>query len=190
MDTLGERLRLARSAKGISQLAVARALDTSRTVVSKWENNEQEPRLQTLQRLAALYGVRLEDLVTSEANPSPVPHSDGLVAAEGPTERLMRLAEDLSTALKMREENERLRIEQVEAPRAEAEKIAREAERASREADRAAREGEKIAQENLRMLMMQLMGTPRDSGQPGGGEPVDVGDDTGEEPGSVDAARG
>jgi hypothetical protein len=64
----------------------------------------------------------------------------------------MRVAEELSAALKMREENERLRMEQVDAVRAEA---------------------ERLAQENLRMLMAQLLNAPRDRSQPGGGEPAD-----------------
>ena len=189
MDTLGERLRAARTAKNLSQDAVARALETSRTVVTKWENNDQVPRLETLQRLASLYEVGLEQLTAKETGSGD---SSGANEVDRNTldanERLMKLAEELSAALKMREENERLRIERVEAPRAEAERIAREAERAAREAEKAAREAERVGQENLRMLMMQLMGTPRGSSQPGGGEPVEEAASTTEE--KVDAARG
>ncbi len=207
MDTLamlGQQLQQARKRKGLSQTEVGMALETDRFTVSKWENGKQEVRLQTLQRLADLYDVSLDELIGAPAGVlqgagggSAARKGVADVVTEGldPSERLMRLAEELSAALRMREENERLRIEHVEAPRAEAEKIAREAEKAAREAEKAgreaekaAREAERVGQENLRMLMMQLMGTPRGSSQPGGGEPVDEAASTTEE--KVDAARG
>ncbi|EQD30061.1 Helix-turn-helix type 3 domain protein, partial [mine drainage metagenome] len=63
MDTLGEKLKRAREAAHLNQESVAQALGTSRTLISKWERGEQEPRLHALQRLAGLYGVGLEGLV-------------------------------------------------------------------------------------------------------------------------------
>lgn len=48
-----------RRALGRSQAAVARQLPVSHVTVSFWETGRHQPRLEDLDRLAALYGYRL-----------------------------------------------------------------------------------------------------------------------------------
>ena len=58
--TLGENLRLLRREKGLSQEQVAQTLFVARQTISKWENGQAEPGVESLKALAKLYGVSLE----------------------------------------------------------------------------------------------------------------------------------
>ena len=61
-DRLGRRIRSARHQRGMSQQALADALDFESYVsVSHWESGAQRPSLYTLTRLEAVLGVRLHD---------------------------------------------------------------------------------------------------------------------------------
>lgn len=51
-----ERLRSLREARGLTQDDIARGLDVSRPTVSSWESGKIYPRLQRLDKLAALLG--------------------------------------------------------------------------------------------------------------------------------------
>lgn len=149
-----DRLRMAREAKNLTQADVARAIGVARNLVSRWEIGDRKPQGDALVKLADLFGVTTDYLLGRSDTPAtnlspPVAPSAG----EEPN-RLVRAAEELSAALKMREENERLRIETVDAIRAQA---------------------DRLAQENLRMLMMHLIDAPRDSGQRGGDEEPEAG---------------
>ena len=66
--TLGENLQALRKAAGLSQEEVAGRLFVSRQSVSKWENDQAEPGVETLKALAELYGVTL-DRLTGRAHP-------------------------------------------------------------------------------------------------------------------------
>ena len=61
--TLGENLRLLRREKGLSQEQVAQTLFVARQTISKWENGQAEPGVESLKALAKLYGVSLDRLV-------------------------------------------------------------------------------------------------------------------------------
>ena len=52
-----------RKAANLSQSQVARLLGVSDKAVSKWENGKSKPTTDTLEKLAALFGVSLEDLL-------------------------------------------------------------------------------------------------------------------------------
>lgn len=67
--TLGERLRRLRQSSGLSQEEVARSLYITRQSVSKWENGQAEPGVDSLKALAALYGVTIDELVGNEVPP-------------------------------------------------------------------------------------------------------------------------
>lgn len=60
---LGESLLNARKSKGLTQEAVAEKLGVSRQTVSKWETGETLPDIRQSKRLAALYGVTLDELI-------------------------------------------------------------------------------------------------------------------------------
>lgn len=60
---LGNHLFHARKKKGLSQEEVAEKLGISRQTVSKWETDETLPDICQSKRLAAIYGVSLDELV-------------------------------------------------------------------------------------------------------------------------------
>ena len=51
----GERLKNARKSRNLSQEEVALELNISRSNISKYENEELEPNLQTLKELCKIY---------------------------------------------------------------------------------------------------------------------------------------
>ena len=69
---LGETIYRLRTKAGMSQDALANALDVSRQSVSKWENNAAVPELDKLLKLSEIFGVTLDELVGREA-PAPTP---------------------------------------------------------------------------------------------------------------------
>ena len=54
MNTLGDRMRILRSGRGLTQQDVAAALNVSRSAVAMWERNEREPNLERLAAMARL----------------------------------------------------------------------------------------------------------------------------------------
>lgn len=66
MDSLGNRLRIAREKKGYSQTEVFRRTNINNKTLSRYEKNGSEPDRQTLITLANLYDVHLEWLMTGE----------------------------------------------------------------------------------------------------------------------------
>lgn len=65
----GERLKELRSAKGMTQKDLAEKINISPQAVSRWENNEVEPSLETLRRLAEIFDVSMDDLFGKEKKP-------------------------------------------------------------------------------------------------------------------------
>lgn len=83
--TLGENIARLRAARGMSQGALAEALEVSRQSVSKWETDASVPELDKLIRLSKLFEVTLDELVTGEpfTPPSAPPQ---VVVVEKPRE--------------------------------------------------------------------------------------------------------
>ena len=71
MNTLGDRIRILRSGRALTQQAVAEALGVSRSAVAMWEKDEREPDLETLAQLAKLLDVPLSALVERKEAPMP-----------------------------------------------------------------------------------------------------------------------
>ena len=63
---LGENIYRLRTARNLSQGALADALEVSRQSVSKWENNSATPELDKLIKMSELFGVTLDELVGKE----------------------------------------------------------------------------------------------------------------------------
>lgn len=61
---LGNHLFQARRKKGLSQEAVAEKLGVSRQTISKWETDETLPDIRQSKRLAVLYGLTLDELIS------------------------------------------------------------------------------------------------------------------------------
>ena len=68
---LGETIYRLRTKAGMSQDALANALDVSRQSVSKWENNAAVPELDKLIKLSEVFGVTLDELVGRESPAAP-----------------------------------------------------------------------------------------------------------------------
>ncbi len=67
---LGENIYRFRSQKNMSQGDLADALEVSRQSVSKWENNSAVPELDKLLKMAEIFDISLDVLVTGEEKPS------------------------------------------------------------------------------------------------------------------------
>ena len=73
---LSESIYRFRTEKNMSQLDLADALDVSRQSVSKWETGSAVPELDKLAKMAKLFEVSLDELVTGETQhekPEPAP---------------------------------------------------------------------------------------------------------------------
>lgn len=82
--TLGENIARLRTARGLSQGALAEAVEVSRQSVSKWETDASVPELDKLIKLAKLFEVTLDELVTGE--PFTPPTAPQVVVVEKPRE--------------------------------------------------------------------------------------------------------
>ena len=67
---LGENIYQFRTAKNMSQGDLADALEVSRQSVSKWENNSAVPELEKLVKMAHIFGITLDELVSGEQSPT------------------------------------------------------------------------------------------------------------------------
>ncbi|MBE6971323.1 MAG: helix-turn-helix transcriptional regulator [Ruminococcaceae bacterium] len=81
---LHETICRLRTAKGMSQLELAEALDVSRQSISKWETGAAVPELDKLVKLSQIFGVTLDELVQgvppeqkADAVPQSSPESTG-----------------------------------------------------------------------------------------------------------------
>ena len=68
----GNYLYALRKKAGISQTELARQLGVTNKAVSKWENGNSKPGTGTLRRLAAVYGVSVDDLLIRKGGASAV----------------------------------------------------------------------------------------------------------------------
>ncbi len=68
MSTLGDRLRIARDRKGLTQVQVRDRTNINNKTLSGYEKNVSEPDSKTLGVLADLYGVSYKWLLTGKGN--------------------------------------------------------------------------------------------------------------------------
>lgn len=91
---LHEQIRRLRTAQGITQVELAHRLGVSKQSVSNWENNNIQPSIELLERLADLFGVSTDCLLgrCSHRTLDVTGLSDRQIA------HLQQLAEDLRQA--------------------------------------------------------------------------------------------
>ena len=82
-DTFAERLRSARTVRGVSQGGLAEALSVSRQSVSKWERGEAEPDADRLIAIASLLSTSLAILFPAATTETP---ADAPATTDAPTE--------------------------------------------------------------------------------------------------------
>ncbi len=81
---LGENIYHYRSQKNMSQGDLADALEVSRQSVSKWENNSAVPELDKLMRMAQIFEITIDELVTGEETEQPTPPPPAAPAQPAP----------------------------------------------------------------------------------------------------------
>lgn len=64
--TFGEKLRILRKKRGISQLELAEKLEVSRQTLSKWENDDVLPDLTNAIKIAHFFHVSMDSLVMGD----------------------------------------------------------------------------------------------------------------------------
>ena len=69
-STFGSRLKALRKDRGKTQLALAFALSTDTSTISRWENDNRQPDYETLKTLATNLGTSTEYLMYGEDNGS------------------------------------------------------------------------------------------------------------------------
>ena len=69
--TFGEKLQSLRAREGLSQDALAEALDVSRQAVSKWERDEAMPEAEKIVRISRRFGVTTDYLLLEDARSGP-----------------------------------------------------------------------------------------------------------------------
>lgn len=75
-ETLGARLRRLRRATGCTVAEIAAAAGFNRELLRSFERDKEEPSNGALKRLARVYGVSLDDLVTPPPPAAPVRGGD------------------------------------------------------------------------------------------------------------------
>lgn len=71
METIGKRICALRKERGMKQEELAQRLDVSGQAVSKWENDQTCPDISLLPRLAEVFGVTTDYLLTGEQEQTP-----------------------------------------------------------------------------------------------------------------------
>ena len=66
MENFGEKLRIARLSRKLSQENIADDLKMTQQEYSKIERGERDPKLSKLERIAQVLGLKLEDIVSTE----------------------------------------------------------------------------------------------------------------------------
>ena len=66
MINLGNKIRELRVNKGLTQEQLATALNLSPQAISKWENDQAEPDIATVLKLAQIYHISLDLLLTGK----------------------------------------------------------------------------------------------------------------------------
>jgi|GEM_PF-461816 len=103
MQTLGERLRIARQKSGLRQTQVKDRTNINNKTLSGYENNVSEPDMNTLAILTELYGVSYKWLLTGEGEMIPKLNEKKSTSLSRKDEidiskRMAELREDLSSA--------------------------------------------------------------------------------------------
>ena len=60
---MGEKLKAARLAAGLTQIDLAERVGCQQRDISRWENGDREPRATTLKKMAQAIGCSMDDLV-------------------------------------------------------------------------------------------------------------------------------
>lgn len=79
-NELGTRIRALRKERGLSQEALAQALEVSRQAVTKWEDGSSLPSTANLFALSGFFGVPLAELTGTPERAAPPPPSAAAIS--------------------------------------------------------------------------------------------------------------
>ena len=74
MKQYGEKIAKLRKQNNLTQAELGKKLNVSYQAVSKWENNQSQPDLDTIQKLAAIFGITMSEFLEDE-KPSKQTHT-------------------------------------------------------------------------------------------------------------------
>ena len=66
--TIGEKIKLLRNEKGITQEALAENLNVSRSAIAKWESNSGVPEVSNLKLISKFFGISVDELIDCKKN--------------------------------------------------------------------------------------------------------------------------
>lgn len=78
MDAIGERIKKARQAKGLSQEELAQIINSTKSAISRYESGKRQPRLDQLHRIAVVLQVSDDYLLSGEAQVSQTHLANGV----------------------------------------------------------------------------------------------------------------
>lgn len=64
--TLGEKIKLLRTEKGMTQESFAEKLNVSRSAIAKWESDNGIPEISNLKLVSQIFGISLDELLDNE----------------------------------------------------------------------------------------------------------------------------
>ncbi|WP_020620227.1 helix-turn-helix domain-containing protein [Paenibacillus daejeonensis] len=72
---IGERIRELRKARNMTQKQLAAILNSAKSTISQYENNINEPDLETVMKIADCFGVTVDSLLGRDRSDKPTPAS-------------------------------------------------------------------------------------------------------------------
>lgn len=111
MTTLGERLRIARDRKGLTQISVKNRTNINNKTLSGYEKDVSEPDTKTLSVLADLYEVDYRWLLTGQGN---IDSADiNLLTDKEVDEEIREITKDLNVWYKDEPESKREKLQML-----------------------------------------------------------------------------
>ncbi len=103
MDTtLGKRISQYRKEKGLTQEALAQAMNVSAQAVSKWENDQTCPDIASLPLLSKILGVTVDELLSGKSKNLPAVTMQPLENRKAVEEMMLRIVVDSVNGDKVR----------------------------------------------------------------------------------------
>ncbi|MBQ6715084.1 MAG: helix-turn-helix transcriptional regulator [Clostridia bacterium] len=100
--TLGKRIAQYRKEKGLTQEALAQAMNVSAQAVSKWENDQTCPDISSLPLLSKILGVTVDELLSGKSENLPTVAMQPLENRKAIEEMMLRIVVDSADGDKVR----------------------------------------------------------------------------------------
>ncbi|MBQ9856249.1 MAG: helix-turn-helix transcriptional regulator [Clostridia bacterium] len=100
--TLGKRIAQDRQEKGLTQEALAQAMNVSAQAVSKWENDQTCPDITSLPQLSRILGVTVDELLSGKTENLPAVTMQPIENRKAVEEMILRIIIDSAGGDKVR----------------------------------------------------------------------------------------